>query len=159
MCANPQTNRKVPLRKEDQSFCHHPDRFTRSHQVLSTEGLTGRCSWEVDCRIKGPVGVAVAYREIRRASEGSSFGFKDISWRLDCFKKGCVFLHDGIMEFLQDRESSRVGVYLDHRAGLLSFHSISRTMKLQHRVGTSFTQPLHFGLYVGPGSSAELIKM
>uniref|UniRef100_A0A0E9QE10 B30.2/SPRY domain-containing protein n=1 Tax=Anguilla anguilla TaxID=7936 RepID=A0A0E9QE10_ANGAN len=37
--------------------------------------------------------------------------------------------------------SSRIGVYLDHRAGTLSFYSISDTMTLLHRVQTTFTQP------------------
>ncbi|KAI3374195.1 hypothetical protein L3Q82_006059 [Scortum barcoo] len=43
--------------------------------------------------------------------------------------------------------SSRVGVYLDHRAGILSFYSISETMTLLHRVQTTFTQPLYAGLW------------
>uniref|UniRef100_A0A3Q3F2P8 RING-type domain-containing protein n=1 Tax=Labrus bergylta TaxID=56723 RepID=A0A3Q3F2P8_9LABR len=42
--------------------------------------------------------------------------------------------------------SNEVGVYLDHRAGILSFYSISKTMTLLHRVQTTFTQPLHAGL-------------
>ncbi|PWA25077.1 hypothetical protein CCH79_00019074 [Gambusia affinis] len=41
--------------------------------------------------------------------------------------------------------SSRLGVYLDHRAGLLSFYSVSETMTLIHRVQTRFTRPLHAG--------------
>ncbi|XP_034071989.1 tripartite motif-containing protein 16-like protein [Gymnodraco acuticeps] len=55
--------------------------------------------------------------------------------------------------------SFRVGVYLDHRAGILSFDSISETMTLLHRVQTIFTQPLHagVGLYYPNGTTAELV--
>ncbi|PWA23285.1 hypothetical protein CCH79_00021028, partial [Gambusia affinis] len=42
--------------------------------------------------------------------------------------------------------SSRVGVYLDHRAGILSFYSVSETMTLLHRVQTRFTEPLLAGV-------------
>ncbi|XP_010787655.1 E3 ubiquitin/ISG15 ligase TRIM25-like [Notothenia coriiceps] len=50
-----------------------------------------------------------------------------------------------------------VGVYLDHRAGVLSFYSVSETMTLLHRVQTTFTQPLHAGLYLNGcyGDTAE----
>ncbi|CAB1432016.1 unnamed protein product [Pleuronectes platessa] len=43
----------------------------------------------------------------------------------------------------------RVGVYLDHSAGVLSFYSVSDTMTLLHRVQTTFTQPLYAGVGVG----------
>ncbi|XP_008300947.1 tripartite motif-containing protein 16-like [Stegastes partitus] len=54
-------------------------------------------------------------------------------------------------------QSSRVGVYLDHSAGILSFYSITETMTLLHRVQTTFTQPLHAGLWMG--KSAEICKL
>ncbi|CAB1432017.1 unnamed protein product [Pleuronectes platessa] len=40
----------------------------------------------------------------------------------------------------------RVGVYLDHSAGVLSFYSVSDTMTLLHRVQTTFTHPLYAGV-------------
>ncbi|KAL4007563.1 hypothetical protein ACER0C_001415 [Sarotherodon galilaeus] len=56
--------------------------------------------------------------------------------------------------------SSRVGVYLDHRAGILSFYSVSETMTLLHRVQTTFTQPLYAGVWLwDDGATAELIKV
>ncbi|XP_075883968.1 tripartite motif-containing protein 16-like [Nelusetta ayraudi] len=152
-------NRKVTFMKKVQSYCDHPERFTNREQVLSTEGLTGRCYWEVEWR--GEVGVAVAYRNISRAgeSEESGFGFNDKSWSLYCYPGGYEFYHNNISTDVSGPQSSRVGVYLDHRAGLLSFYNVSGTMELLHRVQTSFTQPLHVGLCVGPGSSAELMKV
>ncbi|KAM9322965.1 E3 ubiquitin-protein ligase TRIM47-like [Pholidichthys leucotaenia] len=56
--------------------------------------------------------------------------------------------------------SSRIGVFLDHSAGLLSFYSVSETMTLLHRVQTTFTKPLYAGLGVWVyGTTAELVKV
>ncbi|XP_075875487.1 tripartite motif-containing protein 16-like [Nelusetta ayraudi] len=151
-------NRKVTLMMEVQSYCNHSDRFTDGQQVLSRESLTGQCYWEVERR--GRVNVAVAYRNISRAGEESGFGLNDKSWCLFCSSGGYVFYHNNIKTDVSGPLSSRVGVYLDHRAGLLSFYSVSGTMKLLHRVQTAFTQPLHVGLrIVYSDSSAELIKV
>ncbi|KAK5600288.1 hypothetical protein CRENBAI_002647 [Crenichthys baileyi] len=142
-----------------QSYSRHPDRFTDYSQVLSRESLTGRCYWEVEWR--GRVYVAVAYKNISRAGRGNEcmFGRNDKSWALDCSQKGSRFGHNSIWTSISGPGSSRVGVYLDHRAGLLSFYSVSETMTLLHRVQTTFTQPLHAGLWVwNIGGSAELCK-
>uniref|UniRef100_A0A671Z479 E3 ubiquitin/ISG15 ligase TRIM25-like n=1 Tax=Sparus aurata TaxID=8175 RepID=A0A671Z479_SPAAU len=57
--------------------------------------------------------------------------------------------------------SSRVGVYLDHSAGILSFYSVSDTMTLLLRVDSKFTQPIYAGLLLdGPlGNTAELCEL
>ncbi|XP_075884555.1 tripartite motif-containing protein 16-like [Nelusetta ayraudi] len=152
-------NRRVTRMEEVQPYCDHPDRFTVWQQVLSRESLNGRCYWEVERR--GRVEVAVAYRNISRAgrSEEIAFGSNDKSWSLYCSSGGYKFHHNNIRTDVSGPQSSRVGVYLDHRAGLLSFYSVSGTMELLHRVQTSFTQPLHVGLYVYLNSSAELMKV
>uniref|UniRef100_A0A087YKT4 Uncharacterized protein n=1 Tax=Poecilia formosa TaxID=48698 RepID=A0A087YKT4_POEFO len=150
-------NRKVTLIKQPQSSSSHPDRFTKYSQVLSRESLTGRCYWEVEW--KGMISVAVAYKNIGTAGQGKKCGFagNDISWALDC--SSSKFGHNNIWTDVSGPVSSRVGVYLDHRAGLLSFYSISETMTLIHRVQTTFTEPLHAGVTVGWfGASAEFCK-
>ncbi|XP_067248771.1 tripartite motif-containing protein 16-like [Chanodichthys erythropterus] len=51
----------------------------------------------------------------------------------------------------------RIGVYVDHSAGPLSFYSVSGdTMILIHTVQTTFTQPLYPGFGVYKGSSVKL---
>ncbi|XP_053715550.1 tripartite motif-containing protein 16-like [Synchiropus splendidus] len=135
---------------------HHPDRFTRYHQVLSKEPLTGRCYWEVEWR--GAVDVAVSYKNISRSGGESEFGHNDKSWSLWCHSSGCSFRHNSITTQVSTAPSSRVGVYLDHSAGLLSFYSVSETMTLLHRVHTTFTQPLHAGLW-SSSSSCEILKL
>ncbi|KAM6989433.1 tripartite motif-containing protein 16-like [Tautogolabrus adspersus] len=159
-------NRKVTLMSEDQSYSSHQDRFTNCRQVLSKESLTGRCYWEVEWRGRG-VYVAVTYKNISRA--GSSlecvFGHNDKSWALYYYNESYNFFYNNVSTPVSGPLSSRVGVYLDHRAGILSFYSISKTMTLLHRVQTTFTQPLHAGLrfhdwfYWCPRDSAELCKL
>ncbi|XP_047223587.1 tripartite motif-containing protein 16-like [Girardinichthys multiradiatus] len=152
-------NRKVTLMDQHQSYSSHPDRFIYWLQVLSRESLTGRCYWEVEWR--GRVSVAVAYKNISRTGSGNEciFGCNDKSWALDCSQEGYKFGHNDIWTSISGPGSSRVGVYLDHRAGLLSFYSVSETMTLLHRVQTTFTQPLHAGVCVWViGSSAEFCK-
>ncbi|XP_034558991.1 tripartite motif-containing protein 16-like [Notolabrus celidotus] len=152
-------NRKVTFMDQLQSYSSHPDRFTNNHQVLSRESLTGRCYWEVEW--KGRVYVAVAHKNISRAGNSREclFGRNDKSWSLDCNNISYKFWFNKVETPVSGPQSSRVGVYLDHRAGILSFYSVSETMTLLHRVQTTFTQPLHAGLCVFYSGSAELCQL
>ncbi|XP_034545811.1 tripartite motif-containing protein 16-like [Notolabrus celidotus] len=142
-------NRRATLKQQEQSYSSHPDRFTSYYQVLSRESLSGRCYWEVEWR-GGGVHVAVAYKNISRAggSYDCGFGYNDKSWRLDCYNNSYNFWYNNVKTPVSGPQSSRVGVYLDHRAGILSFYSVSETMTLLHRVQTTFTQPLYAGLWL-----------
>ncbi|CAI5660433.1 unnamed protein product [Oreochromis niloticus] len=153
--------RKAKFMKQQQSYSDHPDRFTEDHQVLSRESLTGGCYWEVEWSGRG-IRVAVAYKNISRAGDSDEcfFGNNDKSWALRCDKNNHIFCHNKVQTVLSGPRSSRVGVYLDHRAGILSFYSVSETMTLLHRVQTTFTQPLYAGLCLyGVGVTAEFIKV
>ncbi|XP_062274568.1 E3 ubiquitin/ISG15 ligase TRIM25-like [Scomber scombrus] len=141
-----------------QSYSRHTDRFTDYYQVLNRESLTGRCYWEVEWRGER-VCVSVAYKNISRSGNKSIFGFNDRSWSLWCYPNSYVFNFNNNKTAVSGPVSSRVGVYLDHRAGILSFYSVSETLTLLHRVQTTFTQPLYAGLYVYVGSTAELCKV
>ncbi|XP_044232324.1 tripartite motif-containing protein 16-like [Thunnus albacares] len=156
-------NRKAELMSEEQSYSSHPERFTYYTQVLSRESLTGRCYWEVEWRGEwGGVEVAVVYKNINRAgsSKECRFGHNDKSWMLYCDTNSYTFWFNNISTSVSGPVSSRVGVYLDHRAGILSFYSVSETMTLLHRVQTTFTQPLYAGLYLCfVGDTAELCKL
>ncbi|XP_034752853.1 E3 ubiquitin-protein ligase TRIM21-like [Etheostoma cragini] len=155
-------NRKATFMRQQQSYSSHQDRFTDWPQVLSRESLTGRCYWEVE--IRGELYVAVAYKNISRAGGSGKcrFGRNDKSWALECNNNGYTFLSNNVQTPVSGPESSRVGVYLDHSAGILSFYSVSETMTLLHRVQTTFTQPLYAGLRYHcywswfSGDSAEL---
>ncbi|XP_030607830.1 tripartite motif-containing protein 16-like [Archocentrus centrarchus] len=153
-------NRKVTRMKQDLFYSDYADRFSGLCQVLSRESLTRRCYWEVEWR--GGVYVAVAYKNISRAGRGNEcwLGRNNNSWALNCDKNSFTFLYNNIQTPVSGPQSSRVGVYLDHRAGILSFYSVSETMTLLHRVQTTFTQPLYAGLWFYTyGNSAEFIKL
>ncbi|XP_063746416.1 tripartite motif-containing protein 16-like [Eleginops maclovinus] len=118
----------------------HPDSFADWAQVLCGESLTGCCYWEV--KVEGTVIVAVAYKSISRKGDESILGNNDKSWALECLDVGYEFRHNKIRTSISGPQSSRVGVYLDHSAGVLSFYSVSETMTLLHRVHTTFTEPI-----------------
>ncbi|KAM9849307.1 tripartite motif-containing protein 16-like [Aulostomus maculatus] len=153
-------NRKATFMREDLSYFSHRDRFKGWwYQVLSRKSLTGHCYWEVE--LTGKASVAVAYKNISRAGGESAFGLNNKSWALECDNQTYTFIHNKVSSAVSGPGSSRVGVYLDHSAGLLSFYSVSKTMTLLHRVQTTFTQPLHAGLrfWLGYGATAELIEL
>ncbi|XP_005470547.2 tripartite motif-containing protein 16 [Oreochromis niloticus] len=149
-------NRIARLTIKKQLYPDHPDRFTQRQQVLSRESLTGRCYWEVEM---GPASatVAVTYKDISRTGDESEFGCNDRSWALE---NSVEFIHNSMSNTISGPRSSRIGVYLDHSAGVLSFYWISKTMTLLHRVQTTFSQPLYAGLSVyGCGNSLKLCEL
>ncbi|XP_032415387.1 tripartite motif-containing protein 16-like [Xiphophorus hellerii] len=153
-------NRKVTAMNQHQSYSSHPDRFTDWWQVLSRESLTGRCYWEVEWSGE-QVYVAVAYKNISRVGGGNEckFGRNDKSWALECSQNSFRFGHNNIRTSISGPGSSRIGVYLNHTAGILSFYSVSETMTLLHRVQTRFTQPLLAGVWIYTyGDSIEFCK-
>uniref|UniRef100_A0A3B3V6R5 Tripartite motif-containing protein 16-like n=1 Tax=Poecilia latipinna TaxID=48699 RepID=A0A3B3V6R5_9TELE len=154
-------NRKVTLMDQRQSYSSHPDRFTGCWQVLSKESLTGRCYWEME-RSGFQGRIAVTYKNISRAGwrNECGLGFNDKSWALFCSQNCFGFGHNNIWTPISGPVSSRVGVYLDHRAGILSFYSVSETRTLLQRVQTRFTEPLLAGVWVGwTGGSAESVML
>ncbi|KAL0198908.1 hypothetical protein M9458_007448, partial [Cirrhinus mrigala] len=133
----------------------HPDRFDCWTEAMCRESVTGCCYWEVEWSGDGSLGadIAVTYKSISRKEEGppSAAGRNEQSWSLFCSPDYCSFWHNNIETELSAVSSSRIGVYVDHSAGILSFYSISDAMSLIHRVQTTFTQPLYalFGLENG----------
>uniref|UniRef100_A0A3Q1HZC7 B30.2/SPRY domain-containing protein n=1 Tax=Acanthochromis polyacanthus TaxID=80966 RepID=A0A3Q1HZC7_9TELE len=153
-------NRKVKVITCHHFYPDHPDRFTDWFQILSRESLTGRCYWEVEWR-GDRLYVAVSYKNISRtgSTSESAFGLNDKSWALYCDTYSYKFWYNTQTPISGPR-SSRIGVYLDHSAGILSFYSVSEKMTLLHRVQTTFTEPLHAGvrLYYA-GNTAKFIKL
>ncbi|KAG5849758.1 hypothetical protein ANANG_G00075110 [Anguilla anguilla] len=155
-------NREVTYVEEIQSYPAHPERFERRAQVLCREGLSGRCYWEAEWSRDDEVSIAVSYKEISRkgGSNDCTLGYNRNSWSLRCSPSGYSFCHNRRITEISGPPSSRIGVYLDHGAGTLSFYSISDTMTLLHRVQTTFTQPLYPAFRVwNAGSSVKLCDL
>ncbi|XP_036825335.1 tripartite motif-containing protein 16 [Oncorhynchus mykiss] len=147
--------RKVTYTGQVHPYPDHPDRFTNQYQVLCREGLSGRCYWEM--KWSSYVITAVSYKDISRTETDNIFGYNDKSWSLQYYRGGYWFRHNNVETKVSGPQSSRVGVYLDHKAGTLSFYSVSNTMTLLHRVQTTFTQPLYPGFHLC--GTAELVKL
>uniref|UniRef100_A0A8C6TU52 Tripartite motif-containing protein 16-like n=1 Tax=Neogobius melanostomus TaxID=47308 RepID=A0A8C6TU52_9GOBI len=156
-------NRKVTVMNEKTNYPDHPNRFS-AWQVLSSESLTGRCYWEVECS-GNYANIAVSYKNIRRKGTpftgNCAFGNNGVSWALRCdrvqssysfsFNRNESQVSGPVFGVSTRAGASRIGVYLDHSAGVLEFYSVTKTMTLLHRVQTTFSQPL----YAGVGFSAN----
>ncbi len=166
----------------DQSYPDHPDRFDEC-QVLCRESVCGRCYWELQWSGDDGVYISVSYKSISKKGGGDEcwFGCNDQSWSLFCSPSSYSFIHNNIETDLSvkpiirrigvfddddddDDDISRIGVFVDHGAGTLSFYSVSDTMILIHTVQTTFTQTLYpgigfgfgLGLFFNVGSSVKL---
>ncbi|XP_062398400.1 tripartite motif-containing protein 16-like [Sardina pilchardus] len=150
-------NRRVQNCAQVQPYADHPERFDFKPQVLCREGVSGRCYWEVEW-CGQYVDIAVSYKSISRKGRvtESWFGRSDQAWLLRTTSSSprCSFWHNSEEIKLPLVASSRIGVYVDHRAGTLAFYSISDTMTLLHRVQTTFTHTLYPGFYVYSASSS-----
>ncbi|XP_064190373.1 tripartite motif-containing protein 16-like isoform X13 [Anguilla rostrata] len=154
-------NRQVTRVVEILPYPDHPERFVYLAQVLCREGLSGCCYWEAEWS-GVEVYIAMSYKEISRkgVSKDCALGGNNQSWSL-CRSSSCYsFWHNAESTEIPGPPSSRIGVYLDHRAGTLSFYSVSDTMILLHRVQTTFTQPLYPGFFVyGARTSVKLCDL
>ncbi|XP_026135232.1 tripartite motif-containing protein 16-like [Carassius auratus] len=169
-----ENNRVITYTDTDQPYPDHPDRFDEYYQVLCRESVCGRCYWEIDW--SGYVEISVSYKSISRKGRGNEclFGYNDQSWSLFCSSSSYLFRHNNIETDVSvksiirrtgvcsdddddDDDVRRIGVFVDHRAGTLSFYSVSDTMSLIHTVQTTFTQTLYPGFRVySLGSSVKL---
>ncbi len=148
-----ENNRVITNTLTDHQYPDHPDRFDGYNaQVLCRESVCGCCYWELEC--SGDVFISVSYKSISRKGEGDEcrFGYNDQSWSLICRPSSYSFRHNNIETALPvESISSRIGVYVDLRAGTLSFYSVSDTMRHIHTVQTTFTQTLYPGFRVRSG--------
>ncbi|KAF4070928.1 hypothetical protein AMELA_G00279190 [Ameiurus melas] len=149
--------RKVSRSGKLTPYPSHPERFDGYGQVLCKQSVCGRCYWEVEWSRGGWVYISVAYKRISRKGRGKEcwFGHNTQSWSLEC-SSTLSFWHNDIQTKICGPLSSRIGVYVDHSAGTLSFYSVSDTMNLLYRVQTMFTESLYPGFWVNALATAKL---
>uniref|UniRef100_A0A8C9X5D4 FinTRIM family, member 82 n=1 Tax=Sander lucioperca TaxID=283035 RepID=A0A8C9X5D4_SANLU len=143
-------NRKVIRTRDLQPYGDNPERFDSFAQVLCREALSGgRFYWEIEW--SGEFSIGVAYKSISRKGKGSLclLGYNDKSWSLLCSDTGYSAWHNRVDKAVSGPHSPRIGVYLDHSAGVLAFYSIGNTMTLLHRFQTTFVEPIYPGFGVG----------
>ncbi|XP_051964896.1 tripartite motif-containing protein 16-like isoform X1 [Xyrauchen texanus] len=153
-------NRVITFTGKDQQYPDHPDRFTVYAQVLCRESVNGRCYWEVEW--SHGVDISVSYKSISRNgySNDCGFGYNNQSWTLTCSESSFSFWHNREeLKLPVVPCSSRIGVYVDHSTGILSYYRISDIMTLIHRVQTTFTQPLYPGFVLYSKSKVTLLPM
>ncbi|XP_063063585.1 tripartite motif-containing protein 16-like [Engraulis encrasicolus] len=137
-------NRVVDYVNGSQKYPDHPDRFGYVQQVMCSEATSARCYWELEWT--GDVHIAVSYKGLKRKGINNDvyLGYNANSWSLFCSPSRSVFHHhNDQIKLPLVPTSSRIGVYVDHRAGTLSFYTVSDTMTLVHKVETTFTEPLY----------------
>ncbi|KAL0152527.1 hypothetical protein M9458_052250, partial [Cirrhinus mrigala] len=151
-----ESNREITDTDTDQLYPDHPDRFDE-RQVLCRESVWGHCYWEIEWSGDFGVCISVSYESISRKGTECEFGCNDQSWSLTCFPSSCSFRYnDNEIDLPVEPISRKIGVYVDHSAGTLSFYSVSDTMNLIHKVQTTFTKPLYPGFGFYSGSSVKL---
>uniref|UniRef100_A0A3Q0R6F8 FinTRIM family, member 82 n=1 Tax=Amphilophus citrinellus TaxID=61819 RepID=A0A3Q0R6F8_AMPCI len=145
-----ENSRKVTRTRDLQPYGDNPERFDSFAQVLCREALSaGRFYWEIEW--SGEFSIGVAYKSISRKGKGSLclLGYNDKSWSLLCSDSGYSAWHNRVDKPVSGPHSPRIGVYLDHTAGVLAFYSIRNTMTLLHRFETKFVEPIYPGFGVG----------
>lgn len=137
----------------------HPERYTSQSQVLCKQPLQGRSYFEVEWKGNSWT-MAVAYKQLDKDGKISDqeFGNNAQSWSLSRGSSTYIFKHNSISINvpLPTLSVSCLGMYLDHKAGTLSFYSVGDTMTLLHKVQTKFVLPLYPGFRVGSETSLKI---
>uniref|UniRef100_A0A3P8RJ52 B30.2/SPRY domain-containing protein n=1 Tax=Amphiprion percula TaxID=161767 RepID=A0A3P8RJ52_AMPPE len=162
-------NKEVVVVQEKQPYPDHPERFDIWKQLLCSDGLPGRCYWEVQWR--GRVRIGVSYRGIRRkgGSDECCIGWNHQSWSLYCSAQGFTAWHNNTPTDIATPPpsgSNRVAVYVDWAAGTVSFYCLPSIVSSIRRIHLhtfhcTFTEPLYaafgFGRVLEFGSDSMLL--
>ncbi|XP_076843386.1 E3 ubiquitin/ISG15 ligase TRIM25-like isoform X3 [Brachyhypopomus gauderio] len=127
-------NKKVTYSDSPQPYTDDPRRFNAISQVLCQEGLSSCHYWEVEMNGRDGVSIALSYDTVGRKGWGCEcvFGCDHQSWSLNCSLSGfSLWNKNSKSDTSATCRSSKVGVYVNHRAGELSFYSAAPTAERQ----------------------------
>ncbi|KAG8433237.1 hypothetical protein GDO86_017497 [Hymenochirus boettgeri] len=131
---------------------HHipkPERFQHC-QVLSSGGFSsGKHYWEVETSKSGIWRVGMAYPSIEREGDQYCFGDDKKSWCLYMFDGDYSAIHNSLEQPISSHSPiQRIGIYLDYKAGRLSFYELCDPIRQLHTFHATFYEPLHAALRV-----------
>ncbi|XP_032412053.1 NACHT, LRR and PYD domains-containing protein 12-like [Xiphophorus hellerii] len=124
--------------------------YEESYQLLCSNGLTGRCYWEVEWT--GEIDVSVnRERKEEEKDRDSPLELMDFSWSLGCSDTGYSIRKDNnklsLVAFSDQPVSPKIAMYLDCPAGTLSFFSVdSDSLSHIHTFNAVIAEPLYVGL-------------
>ncbi|XP_040190701.1 E3 ubiquitin/ISG15 ligase TRIM25-like [Rana temporaria] len=135
-----------------QNLLETPERF-QCPQVMSSQSFSsGRHCWEVDVGGSEYWIVGMCYPSIGRRGDQSWLGWNMKSWGLVRGNNKYLVIHDRKKITLPSIVSSnRVGIDLDYEVGRISFYDLCDPIRHLHTFTTTFTEPLHAGLWVWEG--------
>lgn len=154
-------NRKATLKRDPQAYPDSAARFDSLPQVLCVEPLSGGAYyWEVDWSGEGAA-IGVTYKGIKRVGygDGCRIGYNRKSWSLFCSDSSYSARHNKDQLEITAPYSSRIGVFLDHAGGTLSFYAVGESMSLIHRFKASFGEPVYPGFWVWYESAITIIQL
>uniref|UniRef100_A0A4W3JLJ8 Uncharacterized protein n=1 Tax=Callorhinchus milii TaxID=7868 RepID=A0A4W3JLJ8_CALMI len=140
-------NKTVQRTEEKQLYPDNPDRFDFFPQVLCSEGVSmGRCYWEVQIKGDGRWGLGVCYKSLNRRGRdiAYSLGMNEKSWSIYSWSRSLTGWHNRNGIKLTSAQPSRVGVFVDFEAGIISFYNVScNNLTLLHTFQQqTFIEPL-----------------
>ncbi|XP_073468185.1 E3 ubiquitin/ISG15 ligase TRIM25-like [Aquarana catesbeiana] len=144
-------DRKTASKSLHQNHPETPERFQYSQVMSSQRFSSGRHYWEVDVRESGWWRVGMCYPSIERRGDQSVIGYNKKSWSLERgLYNPLSVIHDSNKTPLPgDVSSRRVRIDLDYEAGRISFYDLCDPIRHLHTFTTTFTEPLHAGVYIG----------
>ncbi|XP_031419299.1 stonustoxin subunit beta-like [Clupea harengus] len=154
-----QNDSQVGYSRETQPWDDYPTRFDSWWQVLSKEPLIERCYWIVNWTAKCFIGVA--YESMERKGKGydSVLGGNEKSWCVeqDNGSYSVWYNNSNYTDSISVSNTDSVAVYLDRKAGKLSFYGLNsntHTLTLLHTFNIKFTnEVLYAGFTLGSEDS------
>lgn len=151
-------NTKVICDDRRHLYPDHPERFSHWQQVLCEQCVSPRSYWEAELGGENGASIAVSSKSIKRkrSENESRFGHNKESFRLVRYPSKYIFWDNNTQIEIPGPTYKRIGVYLNEKAGTLSFYGVSSTMTLIHKVTTEFTRPMYAGFGLGSESFASI---